>query len=128
MENYTKNRELENRIISFSVEAIDLCESLKNSFSGSHLGKQLIRSSSSSALNYGETQGAESPRDFIHKLSVVTKELRESLVNIKIINRSKKIKVDNKQIEYLEDECNQLVAIFVSSVKTAKRNLRKDDM
>ena len=118
---FKRNKELEDRLTRFSADAIDMCESLKTSFSGRTLAHQLIRSSSSAALNYGETQGAESRRDFIHKLSVVLKELRESLVNIKIINWSKTINIDQKQIEFLQDECNQLVAIFMSSIVTAKK-------
>ena len=77
--------DLEERLIWFSVRVIELSESLKESFAGLHLGKQIVRSATSSALNYGEAQSAESPKDFIHKMGICLKELRETFINIKII-------------------------------------------
>ena len=77
--------DLEERLIWFSVRIIELSESMQNSFPGIHLSKQIVRSATSSALNYGEAQSAESPRDFVHKMGVCLKELRETFINIKII-------------------------------------------
>lgn len=71
-------RELENRLVEFAVTAIEIAEKLPGSFTGKHLGGQLIRSSSSMALNYAEAQGAESRKDFKHKIKIVLKESREN--------------------------------------------------
>lgn len=87
----------------------------------SHLGGQLLRSATSPALNYGEAQGAESKKDFIHKLGVVLKELRESLNCLKILAGAGYI--DSESI--VLTECNELVSIFVKSVETSKKNLNR---
>ncbi len=81
------------------------------------LSEQLIRSATSSALNYGEAQGAESKRDFIHKMGVILKELRESSINLKLLIRRRMLK-DDKALR----ENHELIAIFVASIQTAKRN------
>lgn len=70
-----KPLELEERLISFSVLILKLSDNLPSTFAATHLGKQLIRSATSSALNYGEAQAAESRADFIHKMKIVLKEL-----------------------------------------------------
>ncbi|MFO7890554.1 MAG: four helix bundle protein [bacterium] len=67
--------ELEERLIDFTVLIIDIATELSNTKVGNHLAGQLIRSGSSSALNYGEAQSGESRKDFIHKIKVVLKEL-----------------------------------------------------
>ncbi|MDZ7742584.1 MAG: four helix bundle protein [Bacteroidota bacterium] len=82
-------KEIENRLIGFSVEVINLSKSMGNEFVDKHMANQIIRSSTSAALNYGEAQGAESRNDFTHKISVVLKELKETHVNLTIISRSK---------------------------------------
>ena len=116
--------DLEERLIWFSVRIIELSESMQSSFAGIHLSKQIVRSSTSSALNYGEAQSGESTRDFIHKMGICLKELRETFINIKII---KFAKLTNK-FELLEtcfNENNELIAIFVKSIETAKKNKQK---
>jgi len=70
--------DLENRLINFSVSIIKLAESFPRSFSGSHLANQVTRSATSPSLQYGEAQGAESRSDFIHKMRIALKELRET--------------------------------------------------
>src|SRR5699024_8451651 len=79
--------ELQERLINFSVLIVTLVETMPKTQAGHHFGRQLLRSGSSPALNYGESQSAESKNDFIHKLSIVLKELRESYVNLIIIKR-----------------------------------------
>ena len=73
-----KRKDLEDRLIDFAVQAIRLGQATKGTYIEKHFVHQLVRSSSSAALNYGEMQSAESKNDFIHKGSVVLKELRES--------------------------------------------------
>ena len=78
-------KELEERLIDYSVLVFELSNKIDKQFFGNYLINQLLRSSASAALNYGEAQSAESKKDFIHKIGVVLKELRESDVNLKII-------------------------------------------
>ena len=106
--------EIEKRLIDFSVSIINLCRNLNREFVSQHLASQIIRSSSSSALNYGEAQGAESQNDFIHKTSIVLKELRETHVCLKIIKQSNIVVKSNFD--------NELISIFHRTVKTAKAN------
>jgi len=113
--------QLENRLVNFAVSMIELCKYFESSFASEHLSRQLLRSSSAPALNYGEAQGAESKKDFIHKTSIVLKELRETNVNLKII-KGTSICQNQELLEKVFDESNQLVAIFYKSVNTAKKN------
>ena len=80
--------ELEERLINFGVAIILLCDKLPSTLGGKTMANQLVRSGTSPALNYGETQSAESDKDFIHKCQIVLKELRESNNALKIIHRA----------------------------------------
>ena len=110
------NNKLEQKLIDFTVSAIDLAEKLPSSPAGKHLGGQLIRSSSM-ALNYAEAQGAESRKDFKHKIKVVLKEARESHVCLRVINKKKGFR-DNVIVQSVLDEANQIVSIFVKMSQT----------
>ena len=103
--------DLEERLIDFAIIISDIVDSLPGSRLGNYIAGQLVRSGCSPALNYGEAQSAESRNDFIHKMKIILKELRESLVSIKIIERKKLH--DMTSVLKAKDECNQLVAIFV---------------
>ncbi len=81
--------ELEDRLIDFAVRVIAVVEALPDSKAGKHVAGQLVRSGTSPAPNYGEAQSAESRRDFIHKMKVALKELRETLVWLKVINANR---------------------------------------
>lgn len=109
---------LEERLIDFSVMVIKIVQGLPDNKVGTHLGGQLLRSGTSPALQYGEALGAESKRDFIHKLGVLLKELRESLNCMKILSRINYIGVNDPTLK----ECDELISIFVKSIGTAKRN------
>jgi four helix bundle protein len=122
MTNNTKY-DLEERLIDFAVIVSDIVEGLPATRMGNYLAGQLVRSGCSPALNYGEAQSAESRNDFIHKMKVILKELRESLISIKLIERKKLY--DLEKMLGAKDECNQLVAIFVKSIETAKKNNTK---
>lgn len=113
--------DLEERLIWFSVRIIKLSESMQESFAGVHLSKQIVRSATSSALNYGEAQSGESPRDFIHKMGVCLKELRESFINLKIIKYGS-LSNNEKLLNTCFVENNELISIFVKSIETAKKN------
>ena len=117
-------KELEERLINFAVLIIEIANELPITKVGNHLSGQLVRSGTSSALNYGEAQSGESRKDFIHKIKIVPKELRETLVCLKIINKAKLFKFE-KKIQYALKESNELISIFVKSVTTAQKNIEK---
>jgi four helix bundle protein len=114
-------KELEDRLINFAVLIIELANDLPNTKTGNHLSGQLVRSGTSSALNYGEAQSGESRKDFIHKIKIVLKELRETLVCLKIIDRTRLLESQRK-IQTALKENDELFSIFVKSVETAQKN------
>lgn len=115
--------QLEERLIQFAIDVILICKKVDNSFASEHLAKQLIRSATSAALNYGETQSGESTRDFLHKMKICLKELRECLINLKIQHGANLI-ADNDSLNILLKENNELISIFVVSIKTASSKLK----
>jgi four helix bundle protein len=112
--------DLQKRLIKFSAMIISLAESLPANQAGKYLSGQMIRSGLSTALNYGEAQGAESVNDFIHKMRISLKESRETLIALRIIE----VKPMTNNKDLLNDyiiECNELISIFVKSIKTAQK-------
>lgn len=116
-------KELENRLIDFAAIVIIAASNFDKNYAGNHLAGQIIRSGTSPALNYGEAQSAESSKDFIHKMGVCLKELRESFVCLKIIEKAN-LTTDLNNLTIAKTEVNELISIFVSSIKTAKTNLK----
>lgn len=114
-------RDLEERLINFAVLIVEIISTMPDGKAAKHLAGQLLRSGTSPALNNGEAQSGESRRDFIHKIKIVLKELRESNICLKIIYRTKLFKGDDK-INLALGESNELIAIFVKSVETAQKN------
>ncbi|MDO5979152.1 four helix bundle protein [Flavivirga spongiicola] len=117
-----KTNDLEERIIDFTVFIINIIEDVKNNYAGNYYGNQLIRSSGSPALNYGEARSAESHKDFVHKMGICLKELRESYNCLRIINKANLFKGNQIKMNKALDENNQLISIFVTSIKTSKSN------
>ena len=116
--------DLEERLVDFSVLIIEIVKETPNTKVGNHLSGQLVRSGTSVSLNYGEAQSGESRKDFIHKMKVVLKELRETFICLKIIQRTKLYKTETK-IEKAKKENNELISIFVKSIETAQNNLKQ---
>ena len=114
-------QELENRLIDFAASIILLTITFEKNYAGNHLLGQITRSSTLPALNYGEAQSAESKKDFIHKTGICLKELRETFVCLKIIEKSN-ISTDQESLMRAKTEANQLISFFVSSIKTSKNN------
>ena len=112
--------DLEDRLVDFAAMVVDMIDEIPNTKSGNHIAGQLLRSGTSPAPNCGEAQAAESRKDFIHKMKVSLKELRESLVWLKILRKAK-ILPEERLVDVFT-ECDELVAIFVKSVETAKAN------
>ena len=88
MKTQTKSYDLQDRLIDFSISLIQLTDSLPSGFIFQHLSRQILRSGTSCALNYGEAQAAESKKDFIHKMKLVLKELRETQVSLTIFSKT----------------------------------------
>lgn len=111
--------DLEDRLINFSVRIVRLVEFLPESKTGNHIRGQLLRCGTAASPNYAEARDAESRADFIHKLKIVLKELRETKVWLILILRAEIVSPNNR-LEPLLQECDELISIFVKSVKTAK--------
>jgi four helix bundle protein len=116
----TKKFDLDERLIEFASTIIDISEALPKTFAGNHIAGQLVRSGTSPALHYGEAQSAESRNDFIHKMKVSAKELRETFNCLRLI--SKKRWHTEEILAKTIDENNQLISIFVKSIETAQKN------
>lgn len=125
--NTERKYDLEDRLIDFAVLIIRITENLFNTKAGNYIGGQLVRSGTSPALHYGEAQSAESRSDFIHKLKILLKELRESRSAMKIIVKTP-LAEKMEMVEKGLIECNELISIFVKSIETAKRNLENEKL
>ena len=122
-QNHASKFDLEERLIKFAIQVIDIAESMSFTKAGTHIANQLIRSGTSPALNYGEAQSAESKSDFIHKLKVILKELRQTSISLKIVERTNPPESMNR-LQAASDECDQLICIFVKCAQTAQNNKR----
>ena len=116
--------DLEERLIDFAILISEIVEKLPSTKLGSYISGQIVKSGTSPALHYGEAQSAESNADFVHKMKVVLKELRETFVGLKIISK-KRMLSNNEIIENALTENNELISIFVKSIETAKKNMGK---
>ena len=116
---------LEERLIKYSASVHEVVDLLHATKGGLYLGNQLVASGTAPALLYGEALGAESRRDFIHKMKLSLKELRESLISLKII-KLKSYVADIQKVDELLVENNELISIFVKSIQTAKDNLKRE--
>ena len=119
-----KNFDLEDRLIDFAVRIIRIAESLPKTKTGSHIAGQIVRCGTSPAPNYGEAQGAESQADFVRKMKLCLKELRETRVWLLMLVKANLIKPVSK-LDSLIDENNQLISIFVKSIQTARQKRTK---
>ena len=116
--------DLDERLINFAVSIIELAEMLPQTFAGRHIAGQMIRSGTAPALHYGEAQGGESRGDFIHKMKVALKELRETFNALKIVKKANWLSAE--KLDPILDENNQLISIFVRSIETATKNDQKN--
>ena len=112
--------DLEERLLEYSVRIIKIVEQLPNTRAGNHVAGQLLKSGTSPYPNHGEAQAAESPKDFIHKLRIALKELREAQRWLKLIQRIPVIKRPELLNDFLQ-EIEELIKIFVTSIKTAEK-------
>lgn len=117
--------ELEERLVIFAGMIINIINTLPSNKATNHLSRQLVRSGTAPALNYGEARSAVSLNDFIHKLQIVLKELRETHVCLRIIYNTNLYKNETDLLNALK-ECNELISIFVKSVQTSVK--RKEEL
>ena len=110
--------DLENRLIEFTNNVISFTEVQPQRYAVKVLTGQLLRSCTSPALNYGEAQAAESKQDFLHKMKICLKELREAHVALRILE--KRPYVNHEMVAKLIDESDQLIRIFVKSIATSQ--------
>ena len=107
------------RMVTFATRASILARGARSEVGGDHVAKQMVRSASSAAANYAEACDAESRADFVHKLRIGLKELRETSVWLRVINGLR----ESGECQALITECNELIAIMVASAKTAQAGI-----
>ena len=116
--------DLEERLLEYAAAIIRLERKLPRDRESNHIAGQLLRSGTSPLPNHGEAESAESPADFVHKLKVCLKELRETrrwlllVLRVPLIDRS-------PTIDALLQETIELIRIFVASIRTAERRSSK---
>ena len=120
MEMNERKYDLEERLLKYSVRIIEIVEQLPNTRTGNHVAGQLLRSGTSPYPNHGEAQAAESAKDFIHKLRISLKELRETKRWLKLIQSVPLVKIRECMNDILQ-ETEELIKIFVSSIRTADK-------
>lgn len=113
-----KGDDLQERFINFAVAIIKICEQLPSTPAGKHVAGQLLRSGTSPAYNYGEARGAESRKDFSHKLGIVLKELNETGIGLEIAKRAEMLSADS--LGSSQRECNELARIINASIGTVE--------
>jgi four helix bundle protein len=112
--------DLEDRLLEFTAELLKLVDALPTSRAGNHISGQLLRCGTSPFANHGEAQAAESRKDFIHKLGVCFKELKEIKRWLRLIGRVELIPLAHLRPLLIETE--ELLRIFSASIRTAERN------
>ena len=116
--------DLEDRLIDFSSRIIDVVKNLPSTRAANYIAAQMIRCGLAPVLLYGEVQAAESRDDFIHKMKIVVKELKETSACLKLIRKREMIKPINR-IENVYKENEELIAIGAKSIDTARKNKGK---
>ncbi len=111
--------DLEDRLLSYGASIIQLTQNMGKNHAQLHIAKQLLRSGTAPLSHHGEAQGAESPADFIHKLSLGLKELRESERWLKLSKRARFL-AENSILDTLLKETDELIRIFAASIRTAR--------
>ena len=124
MEDVESKYDLEDRLVDFTCRMISVVDTLPRNRTGNYIAGQLIKSCHSPAFNYGEAQAAESRDDFIHKMKIILKELKECRTVLKIIVKKSMIKPVTK-ISPLYKETEELIAIVGKSISTAQKNNEK---
>jgi four helix bundle protein len=115
--------DLEDRLLEFAANIIELTKSLPSTRAGNHIAGQLLRCGTSSLSNHEEVEAAESRRDFVHKLRICLKELRETKRWLRLAHRAKNLAPRTNLVSCL-NEIEELIQIFVPSIRTAEKNAK----
>ena len=118
-----RTQALLDRMVAFGTRASVLARGVRSEVGGDHIAKQLVRSATSAAANYAEACDAESRADFVHKVRIALKELRETSVWLRMIHGLR----PSPELEALIKESHELIAIFVASAKTAQAGISNPD-
>lgn len=118
--------DLDDRLLEYAAGIVRLVEEMDNTRAGNHVGRQLLRSGTSPLFNHGEAEAAESPRDFVHKMGVCLKELRESKRALRLAQKVPLIRPPSKMAPLL-DETEELIKIFFASIRTAQKNVVREN-
>jgi four helix bundle protein len=113
--------DLEERLLVFAAALIDVSEKLPNTRAGNHLAGQFLRAGTSPYGNHGEAPAPESADDFIHKMKICLKELREACRGARLIDRKEWLNGDG-QLAFVFRESDELIRIFKASIQTSERN------
>ena len=122
----SKKFDLQERLLAYAVTIIRLADKCHKTRAAAHVTDQLIRAGTSPLFNHGEAEAAESPRDFVHKLKICLKELRETGRALLLVQRVPLLD-DAASVTPLLTETDELIRIFVASIKTATKNMLKED-
>ncbi len=113
-----KGDDIQERLVRLAVTLIQICDRLPDTKAAGHVASQLLRSGTSPAPNYAEARGAESDKDFVHKLKVVLKELNETLVWLYVIQEGNMLQ--QNALNGVREECTVLCRIVAASIRTVK--------
>jgi four helix bundle protein len=113
---------LEERLLEFSARIIRLVDALPNTRAANHLAGQLLRSGTSPYGNHGEVEAAESRKDFIHKLKICLKELKETRRWLRLVKKAAMLPAP--KIAPILHETEELIMIFFASIRTAEKNAK----
>jgi len=113
---------LRERLLDYAVRIIKLVEALPKTIAGKRIGDQLLRSGTGGGANYEEAQAGESRADFVHKLQIALKEIRESHYWLRLLAKAQVLPCE--RFGDILDESAQLIAILSKSVATAKKRSR----
>lgn len=119
----TERYDLEDRLLDYAARIIRLAESVTRTPAGQHVAMQVLRSGTSALPNHAEAQAAESNRDFVHKLKLALKELRETERWLKLVQRVPLVKKP-EHVDPLLTETDELIRIFVASIRTAQKGTK----
>ncbi len=117
-----KGDDINERLIGVAARVIKVVDALPDTLAGHHVAGQLVRCGTSPGANYEEARGAESRRDFVHKLGIGLKEIQETRYWLRIIERAELVKCG--RVTELLEEVDQLCRVLGSSKLTARRNMR----
>ncbi|MGE5185339.1 MAG: four helix bundle protein [Acidobacteriota bacterium] len=107
------------RLRTFAAAVVRLCRALPDDHTAKHIARQLVRCATGGGANYEEARGAESRADFIHKVGVANKEVREAVYWLSLLKQGEIVNASD--IAGLLAEADELIAILTSSIRTAKQ-------